>query len=79
MIPTVGAGWPQGFVWPERGEILAEGFQGLLYGPERGLWQLSPPVFANLAPVAVADRFSLLAQVAGLEVEHFSATPPGKG
>ncbi len=33
--PAVGAGWPQGLVGLQGGEILAEGFQGLQYGPER--------------------------------------------
>ena len=58
--PTVGTGWPQGLFWLHRGEILAEGCQGLLNDPERGPWQFPFAVFPTFAPVAVVDRFSIL-------------------
>ena len=61
--------------WLHGGEILAVGFQGLLYGPECGLGQFPLAVFATFASIGVVDCLLFLGEVAGLEIQHFSAPP----
>ena len=56
-------------------KILTKCFQGLLYGPERGLGQFPFAVFATFAPVGVIDCFVFLNQVLGCQIERFSAPP----
>ena len=77
--PAVCTGWPQGLVWPQASVILAEGFQGLLYGLERWFGQLPLAVFATLASIAVEDGASLKGQVSRFEAQHFSAPPAREG
>ena len=77
--PTIGAGWPQGFVWLHSGQILAGGFQGLLYGPERWLRHLPFAMLPAFAPVAVKDGVSILDEVSGFEIENPGAPSARQG